>query len=147
MKKNIILITLLLIGVLVNAQIEFNGIELGSKQQGSMMITTTYADVSGVILLNKIPVLDSIYQITFYPSDDGASIANIEDSIARRIVKSIEYQYDIKFLNVEGSKENDVFYKTIKENVEYGYRLTSYEKNSKVQLMIWFVNLELEKFK
>ena len=147
MKKIISILCIVCSSLLVQSQIEFNGIELGTIQKGEMMIKTTYDNIDGVILLNKIPVFDSIYQITFYPSEDGASIVKIQDTAAKRIIKSIEDRYKIKFFNVEGSKSNDMFYKTIKDDVEYGYHLTSNEKNSEVVLMIWFINQRLEKFK
>ena len=131
MKKITTILCIFCSSLLVNAQIEFNGIELGAKQKGAMMINTSYNDVNGVILLNKIPVFDSIYQIIFYPSDDGASIAKIQDTTAKRIIKGIENQYEIKFFNVEGSTSNDMFYKTVKDEVGYGYHLTSNEKNSR----------------
>lgn len=102
MKRLFIVVAMLAVGVIAQAQVELIGIELGSTydSDSSIVIKTTVGGLNGFIFISTTS--DSkISGMLFVPSGDGESPVIISKSDVSRFMLGLENKYNIEFKSYE----------------------------------------------
>jgi hypothetical protein len=137
MKKLILVIAIIFGGILVQAQIEIKGIELGSTYEGEEKIETTLGGYKGELTIQTLNDL-RVYTIIFKSSPNNPDIKQDEHENMRN---AIESKYGFKFKEPMSFSAGDSLYSY--DTGVYSFSYLSFETGFWVLL----VNLNLLKIK
>ena len=126
MKKLILFLVIIMSSILLHAQVEVKGIQLGATHDGEDIVFTSLGGVEGALILSKLND-GRIYLISFKPSEDGVDVSRIYSTEVEKLKNGLEKKYDIKFRKTSKSDYSDDYY--LKANKDGVFYLCIVEEN------------------
>lgn len=130
MKKVLLTIIILYSTMLLHAQIELKGIELGKKYFGEEIIETTLGGIHGALIISKIKS-NHIWKITFVPADENGQKTMLIEPKLNTLKNGMENKYGIIFQkNIEKDYPNNYTFNAFKGDVGYFIVVTQVQSSN-----------------